>query len=336
MATDDFSPLDRLLSRASDLPDTSAFSVDDVGRMSHEALLRNTGEDPRRGRSRGRLRLHGPAVHGHAADLTSVATIAAGWQRAVTAVAAALEGQRELRGRLRGDVVRRSRMLLSASPLPGSVVLLIEPAADAMAEVEPNGNVALFSRVRPLADRAAEELITLAAELAGEDLPDLEQAAARMRRLGPRVASALRTLAQAVEASDASLDTTWDEPERPSVHSTWTASNARWVREFVDGRDLDAEDQELIGKAITVSTADKWLVEMVHGEPTRVRVDASKLTLAQTRQVRLGDVVRLHVQVTAREQADGTVRIARQAQSVDVLPPDALQTLPTAAPSEDE
>ncbi|WP_157581700.1 hypothetical protein [Phycicoccus sp. Soil803] len=258
--------------------------------------------------SHGSLRLHGPGVQGHSADLAGTGAIAVAWQRAVDSVGASLEGVKSLRGRIPLDIARRCSLALSAMPGPGSLVLSVMPKSDHLPEVEPRGDVPMFEPPRPLADRASETLIQLCSVVGKATPEDADVAAQQLRALGPRVASALRALATAVSTSNVAFDTTWEEPNAPTARSSWSVQQAVWVRTFVDGRDLDAEEEELFGVARTVSDSERWLVE-VDGEP--VRVDATDLPHSQVRRVRPGDAVAMLVRLAQREQPDGSVRTTR-------------------------
>lgn len=309
MATSDEPSYLALLRAASDPPAVTWERPEDLTRMGVEAMVASQHDFPTRTlASQGSLRLHGPGVQGHSADLAGTGAIAVAWQRAVDSVGASLEGVKSLRGRIPLDISRRCALALSAVPGGGSLVLSITPKMDHLPEVEPRGDVAMFEPPRPLADRASEKLITLCSVVGRATPQDADAAAEQLRLLGPRVASALRGLATAVSTSNVSFDTTWEEPNAPTARSSWTVQQAVWVRTFVDGRDLDAEEEELFGVARTVSDSERWLVE-VDGE--QVRVDATDLPHSQVRRVRPGDAVAMLVRLAQREQPDGSVRITR-------------------------
>lgn len=315
MATDERPLYAALLANAADGPSTVTWRTpSDLARMGIESMVADREGSARSLSSRGSLRLHGPAVLGNSAELADVGAITVSWQRAVAAVGASLEGVKSLRGRIPGDINRRCALILTSSPAAGSLVLNIAPKSNPLPEAEPNGQPAMIDAPRPLSDRASETLINLCEALGHAGPEDVDSAAANLRDLGPRVASALRGLASAVANSQVNLDVAWEEPQTPTVRSTWTTAEADWVRNFVDGRDLDAEEDVVVGRARTVSDSERWLLE-VDGET--VRVDASALELQDVRKVRPGDEVTLTVHISQRQQPDGTVRVTRTAVSLD-------------------
>lgn len=305
------------------LPDVDWETPDDLARMSIESFIVSHGGDPRLDASHGTLHLSGPGVVGHSAPLSDVSSLGGAWQRAVTAVAASLEGFRQVRGRVKDDIQRRSEIVMTAAPAPGSLVLHIGPKAPPLAEAEPNGQTPLLGeRDRPLADLATERLIVLLDEL-GKAHPEesADLAAEQLRGLGPRVGSAIRSLAAAVEASNITLTVDWEEPERQRRHAAWTTSEATWVRQFVDGRDLDAEDVTFTGTVVTVSTAQRWRIDR-DGEP--VFLDASEVPRDVVHAVAVDDEVEVLARLAVRVQADGSQKKTYTLRSVRVIQPESL------------
>lgn len=322
MATSDrelmFQALAEAERRHGSLPEVDWETPEDLSRLSLESFVQSRGEDVRHATSRGQLRLSGAGVIGHSAPLADVAALSGAWQKAVSAVAASLEGFTSVRGKLKSEIQRRSELVLTAAPAPGSLILTIEPKASPMAEVEPNGQPAMLDRNRPLADKASERLVTLLEHLGKADPGEsVEQVAAEMRELGPRVASAVRGLAKAVETANVKLETAWVEPERATVRSAWTASEAKWVHDFVDGRDLDAEEVEVEGLVVTVSAAQRWCIE--GNDEVTYFLDPSELSPEVVHSVKVHDQVKAVARMAVREQADGTQRAQYTLRSVEVV-----------------
>jgi len=257
---------ERLLAAAgSDVPDATWQEPGDLGRMSMEAMIAAQGGDARDGASKGSLRLHGVGVLGNAIELDEAGQIATLWQRTVQAVGGAIEGSRSAMGRLPIDIVRRTQLLLDASPVPGSVVLNLTPKAAPDLETTPNGMRRLFDTPRPLADRASEQVISLLSQAADPQLDQLEAFSEELRQLGPRVATSVRALATALNRAHVDVDVVWVEPEEPTRRTSLSATNAGWLSDFVAGRQLDAEEVEIVGTVRTVSDLSKWSVESDEG-----------------------------------------------------------------------
>lgn len=326
--TPETSSLRRLMRKRGldNLPDADWASVDDIGRGSIEGFIQLHEGETRTERSTGRLRLHGVMVEQHRADLDDVSKVGIAWQRAVNAVGAALEGVRSATGRLNADITSRLQLQLVAAPAPGSLVLHVEPKANPLGEVDgAHGQRELFGDRRPLADRASERLIALCGALANAHLKDDEANAVQLLELGPRTARAVSSLASVLSSASFDLDAAWEEPGHPTLAMTMNSSQARRVKQFVEGRHLDTEDITVVGIAHTVSDVDRWVIEV---DGVNEKFDAADVPRELWRgKFRVGDEVHLRVRVTPNERPDGTTRFHR-----NVL--DLLQVIPVEDPDE--
>lgn len=301
MATD--SPLERFLAQTEPADyQPGDLAPGDTSRMSIEAFVAGALGTARELVSQGSLRLHGAGVVGTSANLADVGLIASGWQKLVSAVGAAMEDVRSVRGSLPADIVTRTTLVLTASPSPGSVILHLQPKTDPFVEVAPDGEMPLLDVDRPLADRASEALIEFLAGAVSAGPAAFEDLSTSMKEMGPRVGSSLLTFAAALTKSNITLDAAWREPEQPTRRAQITPSDAKWLGDFVAGRDLDAEVLDMVGVLRTVSDAQQWLVE-VDSKP--LSMDASELAPTQISQFRVADRVNLKVRIALREQPDG-------------------------------
>jgi hypothetical protein len=311
MVTDE-SPFDELMKQArAELPEPTAHTPGDLSRESFEAFVTLRGQ-ARELQSTGQVRLTGAGVLGHAAELDDVGQVATLWQRCVTAVGAALEGATSAQGRLSLDIVRRTQLLLQASPAPGSLILSLAAKSPAPAETS------LFEDdTSSLADRASEGLLSLLQHAAAPSLGDLDQLSAEFVSLGPRVATSVKQLADALVRSQFDVDAEWHEPGQVTMRASFPAASAEWVSEFVEGRDLDTEDIRLEGTVRTVSDIAKWSIELADGPIEQI--DASDLPHEDIRSTNVGHEVELLVQVRLRERPDGTVRRTLRAKELRQL-----------------
>jgi hypothetical protein len=292
----------RLVHRAGgSLPPPSWSEPGDLARMSTEAMTEQRG-DVREHPSHGVVRLSGAGVSGHSAALDEVGSIALHWQRCVTAVGAALEGTKTSFGQIPRSVVQRTQLVLNAAPSPGSVVLDVSPTADPTIEAYPGGQVTFFDAPRPLADRAAETLIGLLGHAATVG-PDADEFGLEILRLGPRVASHLKRLADVLDKAHFDLDVSWAEPSRPTRRAALSAGAAGWLRDFVQGRALDGQEAEMSGIVRTVSDIAKWSIETPEGLRS---VDARALDTEVIQDTRVGQYVRLVALVRVTERPDGS------------------------------
>lgn len=315
MATDR-ARLEELLDLAQRVqPESGRYAAGDLGRASIEAFV-SARSDARELRSAGQLRLSGAGVLGHAAELDDVGQLASLWQRCVTAVGAALEGSQSAFGRLANDIHERTQLMLDASPVPGSLVLNVQPKMSPISESYPAGEQSLFEDdPRPLADRASETLLQLLQHASQPSLDELDNLTAEFRSLGPRVATSVKMLADAIVKAHVDMYVEWREPLAATVRASLSATSAGWVSEFVGGRDLDAEDFLLRGTVRTVSDIAKWSVETPSGLE---QVDAGQLPADFVRSTNVGDSVELLVRVRQTQRPDGTVRRALTARELHV------------------
>ena len=301
MATDN--PLERLLAQTTPADYRPGdFEPGDTTRLSVDAFVAQALGTARERVSEGTLRLHGTGVLGTTAELADVGQIASTWQRLVSAVGGALEDIRSLRGSLPADILTRTTLMLSASPSPGSVILHLQPKSDPFVEVAPDGNMPMVAEDRPLADRASEALIVLLAEAVSAGPSSLDHLSASLKDMGPRVGSSLLSFADSLTKSDITLDAAWREPTQPTRRAEVTPSTAKWLRDFVAGRDLDAEVSELVGVLRTISDAERWMVDV---EEKPLKMDATELEPSSITQFHVGQRVTLTVRTAMREQPDG-------------------------------
>jgi hypothetical protein len=279
--------------------------ANELARQSMEALIVRQLGNARALRSEGYLRLHGGGVTGNSAPLDVVGKISLAWQKAVGAVGAALEGIQSPLGKLPGDITARTRLSLTASPLPGSILLHVTPEQDPLIESEPGGDRAMANVPRPLADRASERLISLLTRVGHGEAADLDEITTELRSLGPRVGSAVAQFAREVDKGDLIIDATWQEPEASLVATTIDVPAARFISNFIEGQELDGVEELFDGVLATVSVSEQWLVVL---EDETVHMDASGLASDIPALWRVGQMVHLRVHVTVREQPDGTTR----------------------------
>lgn len=278
----------------------------DLTRAGVESMVASQWGTPREIHSVGHIRFTGRAIAGHSADLDAVGLLSTAWQRAVTATGAALEGIKSVRGRLSADVISRTKLVLTASPLPGSVVFLVEPKQSPMLEAEPAGQAALTPDLakRPLADRASSALVDLL-QATNEASPEqVDTLATQLRELGPRVGSAIDGLARAIEDTDVTLDVDWREPSVATKRAVVTPYQAKFLAEVVEGRGLNAGRETLIGSLATISDRQQWALLL--GD-RMVFLDMSELELPQLTHWRVHDLVEVDVRTTTQERPDGRV-----------------------------
>lgn len=309
--------LDELRERVlRDAPALQWRTADDLARLSVEAFVsqRATG---RVLRSSGELRFTGAGVRGHEASLPAVAHVMSALQRLVDAAGAAVEGVRTGAGKLPEAIRRRTRLQLSADPQPGSLRLVFSPKSDVTEELGADiPMVIVGDDERLLTDRAFEDLVALLA--VGAEVAD--RFADDVRERGPRVASALKTYANALVRGGFTTDLVWKEPERPTRRVTTTSADAARISSIIDGRDLDEEPASVEGLLIGISRERRVaLVVDTDGEAGAVQILRGGLKDADIDSLHTGSRVRVEVVEKPRVSAAGETSITRRASRVEVL-----------------
>jgi hypothetical protein len=278
----------------------------DLTRAGIEVMVARSFGTARVIHSRGRLRFAGDGVTGHSADLDTIGLLSAAWQKAVSATGAALEGIKNVRGRLSADLQHRTALVLTASPSAGSIVFIVEPKQSPLDEVEPHGRRAITEEMveRPLADRASETLMDLLETTGTAALDEVDAIATRLSALGPRVGSALDGLVRVIESSSITLQADWEEPEKPTRRATVTPAKAKFIAQVIEGRGLNSVEETLIGRLATVSDRQSWLLDLGEEE---ARLDMSELDPDELSRWKVHERVKVLVRTVMQERPDGRV-----------------------------
>lgn len=227
---------------------------EDLARRAREAIA-DAHLPGRTTESSGTLRLTGSGVTGSSVRLSAVADVMSTFQRTVTALGAAREGFRALRGSFPSSITSRTNLRLVASPFAGSVLLDIAPEALPSDELRADGNVPLIDEQRSqLLDESVADVITLLEDLRRLG-PDADESAllAQISERGARFATSLRDFAKTLSANDITVDAQWSEPGMPTRRGRIGAGDAARLASLIAGRELDHEPIEVVGVLHTVS-----------------------------------------------------------------------------------
>ena len=241
-------------------------TADEASRISVETFAANLRGDAL-ARSTGRIRLAERGGDSHSALLESVGQVQIAFQRAIRGVAAGLEGVRAVVGRLPAEIVQLTNLRLIASPLPGSIVLQVQPDVEPADVAYPDGQMSLDPARDSLVDRSAVELIDFLTEtLDLLTIVDSGALEARLSNLGPRAASSIKSFADAVAASSFDVDLSWDRSTQATVRAHVDSASAEWLSALISGSQLDAEPILLRGVLRTVSDRKPLDLELAPGE----------------------------------------------------------------------
>ena len=278
----------------------------DLGRLHLQSFAQDQIGGFELSKSRGALRLTGDGVRGHSLDLADAGQVLAEFQNLVTVSGAALQGQTGVRGRLRADVVERTRLALSASPGPGSVVLEFEPVIDEASERYPKGETRTDGPPIPLVEQSVETALDVLA-VANGDGPNFDVVEAFFQDLGPRVAAAARTLATTAAKASLDLNVGW---ERPGVGRKSVRVSSRQCASFASvlhGIGLDSEQIPLTGILRTVSDRKKIDLETADLEdPGETVVLAIARGDVNMQPYNIGTTVTMLVRVEVTQRPGGT------------------------------
>lgn len=271
--------------------------ADDVARISQGAAARFFGDVGDYLEPSGQLRLTGAGVTGNSAPLEKVGTIMTATQHIVNSLGAAIQGVRAARGQFSAEVLHRTALELTASPMPGSVILQFGPSEDHRSEDYTDGKVPIAEEPDPLVDQAFRQLFGLLQE-AQASTPDSEAFVALISDLGPRVASSLRSWTDSLASAYVDAEMTWSDAQAGRTSLTIERATSQWIGAIVSGRMLDAVPGELVGTVRTVSDVSRWAVDVDDGSRTSVKID--RLAPSEITNVRVGDRVRLQVLIQER------------------------------------
>ena len=199
-------------------------------------------------------------------DLDAVGGVCQGFQRLVTNVAASRSGFRASRGRISQVVRQSTRLLLMASPAPGSVVLsLSSPVLPPQVEVPLPGTEAPSS----VLDEAVLDVLDLMA--AAREADGIEDDyAPRLKELGARAAASLGAIAGLTGAQGIDLELAWSPFGNPTRRASLSAGDARWLSAFVSSHNLDETEVLLTGTLRTISDMRALEIEVEPGETVSV------------------------------------------------------------------
>lgn len=292
-------------------------TADDLSRIGIEALA---DADPlgRSLSSRGNIRITGDGVTGSSAKVNEVARVMTGFQRLATAVGAAQAGDKALGKKPNADVKRRTDLLLTAAPAPGSIILTFTPALAPIDEVGDPGMLAEFETDDQMLDSAVGAAIDVFA--AGNEIgpePDQSAFVHQLGDMGPRTASAVRDLAKTLERAAFDIDIDWKQPARTTQRVTVTAQTAGHMAFVVEHANLAEQSVIIVGEYLTVSAVSAWVIQQDDGDAVTVKLGS--IDPSQTRGLAVGERIRVEAVMKTETTPGGNTKTTYTAQSFDRL-----------------
>lgn len=295
-------------------------TADDLARIGIEAAI-DSNPLGRTLASHGNIRITGDGVSGSAAKVTDVARVMAGFQRLATAVGAAHTGDTALGKKPNADVRRRTDLLLTAAPAPGSIILTFTPALAPADETGPVGMLDEFETDDQMLDTAVSAAIDVFS--AGNDIgPDPAESAFvhQLGDMGPRTASAVRDFAKTLDRAGFDIGIDWKQPSRATRRVSITARAARNMAYVVEHANLDEQAVVITGEYLTVSAVSSWVIQQDDGgDPVTVRL--GRVDASQTRGLAVGERIRVQAIMKTETTTGGNTKTTYTAQSFERLAP---------------
>ncbi|GAA2420821.1 hypothetical protein [Mycolicibacterium llatzerense] len=292
-------------------------TAEDLSRIGIESM-RDRDPIGRTLGSEGSIRISGDGVTGSAARVTEVARVMTGLQRLATAVGAAQTGDKALGRKPNADIKRRTELLLTTAPAPGSIILSFMPAVAPADEAGPAGMLDQFETDDQMLDAAVGAAIDVFT--AGNDIgPEPEQSAFvhRLGDMGPRTASAVRDLAKTLDRADFDVDIDWKQPSRATRRVSVTARAARHMAYVVEHANLDEQPVIITGEYLTVSAVSSWVIQQDDGDPVTVKL--GRVDPSQTRGLAVGERIRVQAIMKTETTPGGNTKTTYTAQSFERL-----------------
>lgn len=262
--------------------------------------------------SRGQIRLTGVGVNGHSIDLGDAGELLTRWQGLVTSAGAAIEGRKSV-GNLPEEIKRQTKLVLTASPGVGSVILEFAPQVNEAEERYPGGQTAIEDQPESLVQRSVNAALDVL-DLASREKVDLT---ASLADWGPRVASKALELAEHAAAAQLDLDFTWEETGKGRRRSRSTAHQFAQFATMLKAESLDTEPVSFSGVLRTVSDRRKIDLEIEDlDSPTKRRVVSIERGKVDFSNFRIGDSVVIAATVKLKARPGGHEGRSYTAESV--------------------
>jgi hypothetical protein len=274
----------------------------DIPRQSVEQFVARQSEDVRKLESYGFIRLYGSSIMNHSLALDAAGSILAFLQKTVTNFGAALKGNKTIRGALPSSISQQTKLLLTASPLPGSIVFALSPKVSGYDELY--SQPALFSNENsPLADEAVVGILELLAQIDTSSPGASDEFISELDELGPRFTQSLGELLGELSFHHMDTEVVWNEPGHKVRRIDLSGESAGYARKLITEFKLDIEEMEIAGVLRTVSEIKRLDVQMDDGE--LISIERGEITDSVFSRFHTGQRVRLNVELSSGTKTGG-------------------------------
>ena len=226
-------------------------------------------------------------------------------------------------GQIPSSVTGRTQLSLIANPIPGSIAIEVAPTLDRREDLYPAGP-ALFdveedAGAKPLADLAINELSTLISQLDEID-SDSSEFIEHLTNLGPRAATSVKGICNAVDKGNIDVDLVWAEPQSRARTATLTHQNARRAVNVITTANIESEEIIVEGKLLTVTESAKDRLRIQKDDGKEIVVSIGDIEPAATYNLHTGQRVRILVEQRMSNLPGGKRDIKLFARSIEALP----------------
>ena len=264
--------------------------------------------------SGGQIHITGPAVHRHSAPIKVVGNLLLNLQDGVDAIGAKIYNIFSDTGALPKSVTDRTRLSISASPLPGSVIINVVPEYTEQGKSEQE-----FLEEPPLSDRAFKQLLELISSFPSieKDQGDFVE---KMAEYGSRVAAALSKICETVASGKIDIEMKWDGENGETICSYMTNDFAKEMGQMIANADIRNEQEEIEGSLITLTKSSKDKLRILTGENEEKTFSLGAIPLGSIDTFHVGDRVKVKIEKITSKKVGGKIRESFTGISISPIP----------------
>lgn len=291
-------PVQEMLDALEDPDLESSLEGQEVTAESFNAFDAAPGASAMRSRKKLRARFFGASTDNHAMDVKPAAKALIALQDVLSAIGATLSDHRGLVGQLPASIVDATRLTLSPVVAPGSVIFTLQPPPPA------EGLLSGIEEDDALLDSSVTRLIEIlnTAETSGEDPEILSE---MLHQTGPRTASHLFNLTDALLSEDVGLGLEWLNGKGGQRSAQISRHAAGFLRALAKTSSVQTENVTISGTLSTISKNHQQ--ELTLEDQTRVKFSATEEQLRELAPHALSSVALQLIEKTAVKLATGTV-----------------------------
>ena len=291
-------PVQEMLDALADPDLESSLEGQEVTAESFNAFDAARGASATPSRKKLRARFFGASTDSHAMDVKPAAKALIALQDVLSAIGATLSDHRGLVGQLPASIGDATRLTLSPVVAPGSVIFTLQsppPAEDLLSGIEEDD---------ALLDHSVTRLIEIlnTAETSGEDPEILSE---MLHQTGPRTASHLFNLTDALLSEDVGLGLEWLNGKGGQRSAQISRHAAGFLRALAKTSSVQTENVTISGTLSTISKNHQQ--ELTLEDQTRVKFSATEEQLRELAPHALSSVALQLIEKTAVKLATGTV-----------------------------